>query len=218
MALWRHYEFTQDEPFLRGRAYPILKGASEFLLNILIEDKDGKLMIVPSTSPENSYIHPETQRPVRITKGSTYHNILVRTVFDATLQGAAILDVDDDLRKQLTAALVKIPPIKVGANGTIQEWFGDYKEWEPGHRHMSPLLGLHPFAQITPSAPKLLEAARKTINAYRKDVTAKCYGGDISRKRKLLEKQKKGKKRMKMVGSVEIPQSAFVAVLKTDRD
>lgn len=163
MTLWRHYEFTRDEAFLRERAYPILKGAAQFILHCLVEDKDGSLVFVPSTSPENQYIHPETKKAVRITRGSTYHMTLARVVFEAVIEGARTLKTDAEFRKTLEAALAKFPPIKVGANGTIQEWIEDYKERDPRHRHVSHLLGLHPFALISPDTPKLFAAAGKTL-------------------------------------------------------
>jgi len=163
MTLWRHYEFTQDEAFLRDRAYLVLKGAAEFILDYLVEDADGRLVIVPSTSPENSYIHPQTGKAVRITRASTYHTTIVRAVFEAVVRGSEILGTDEEFRGELKRALGKLPPFQIGKDGTIQEWIEDYKEREPGHRHASHLMGLHPFAQITPRTAELFEAAKKTI-------------------------------------------------------
>jgi alpha-L-fucosidase 2 len=172
MTLWRHYEFTQDREFLKQRAYPILKGASEFIFDYLVQDKDGFLVTTPSTSPENSYIHPQTGKALRLTRGSTYHNLIIRSLFEAVIQAATILERDGEFKAQLSKSLLKIPPIKIGKDGTIQEWIEDYKEQDPHHRHMSHLLGLYPFSLITPEDRELFTAARKTIER-------RGFGGDV---------------------------------------
>jgi len=163
ITLWRHYQYTGDMAYLRDYAYPVLKGAGRFLLDYLVEDPAGTLIIVPSTSPENAYIQPETGEVVRLTQSSAYHMSIVREVFGALIEGSRILDTDEPLRNKLQLDLKKIPPPQIGKDGTLQEWCQDYQEAEPGHRHISHLIGLYPFDQITSRTPDLFKSAARTI-------------------------------------------------------
>jgi alpha-L-fucosidase 2 len=163
LPLWEHYEFTNDTVYLRERAYPVMKGAAEFITGFLVEDEEGNLVTVPSYSPENSYIDPLSGKEFKLTYGPTMDNQIIREVLVNCQKAARILGTDAEWAANLDGILDRLPPDRVATNGTIMEWIREYEEAEPGHRHMSHLFGLHPGTQITPETPELFAAARKTL-------------------------------------------------------
>ena len=163
LTFWRHYQYTQDEDYLREKAYPIMKGASQFILDFLIEDGTGYLVTAPSISPENMFINPKSGKNARITYAATIDIQITIELFNACIESAEILGKDSELVSKMRETLEKLPPVLIGKDGTIREWIEDYEEAEPGHRHMSHLFGLHPGTQITTATPELFDAAKNTI-------------------------------------------------------
>ncbi|MGE5741652.1 MAG: glycosyl hydrolase family 95 catalytic domain-containing protein, partial [Candidatus Aminicenantes bacterium RBG_16_66_30] len=161
--LWDHYEFTADTAFLRNVAYPIMKGSAEFVADFLVPSPEGWLVTAPSHSPENAYIDPKTGKPESLTYAATIDIEIARALFENCIRAAGILGVDAELSARLKELEKKLPPLRIGKFGNLQEWIKDFDEAEPGHRHMSHMLALYPLAQITPETPDLLEAARRTI-------------------------------------------------------
>ncbi len=162
---WEHYRFTQDKEFLKNRAYPILKGLSEFYLDWLIWDKkSGKWVSAPETSPENSYI-AEDGKSAAVSLGSAMGHQIISEVFDNTMEAAKILEIDDAFVKEVSAKREKLHPgVLVGDDGRILEWNEPYEEPEKGHRHMSHLYALHPGDAITVENREAFDAAQKTID------------------------------------------------------
>lgn len=160
--LWEHYAFSHDPKVLRD-IYPVLRGASEFFLAMLIRDpKTGKLVTAPSNSPENSLrLNGHT---ISTVMGPTMDQQIVRELFENTERAATLLGVDAEFQRKLAVTRRQLSPTKIGPDGRILEWLEPYEEVEPKHRHVSHLYGLHPSNQITPrSTPELAAAARKSL-------------------------------------------------------
>lgn len=161
--LWQHFAFTQDRNFLEQRAYPLMKGAAEFALDWLIEGEDGYLITAPSTSPENLYRTPDGYEGAT-TIATTADMAMIRELFDDLIRASEILDSDAEFREELRSARDRLVPYKVGRDGSLQEWFNDWEDADPQHRHQSHLFGLCPGSQIDPdSTPDLAEAARVAL-------------------------------------------------------
>lgn len=154
-----------------------MKGAAEFMLDFLVEAPKGtacpgKLVTNPSYSPENAFLLPNGQRSV-FTYGATMDLEIIHDLLTHCIAASKILDVDADFRKKCERTLAKLAPIKISPKtGRVMEWAEDYEEVEPHHRHTSHLFGLYPGNQINQKAtPKLMEAAKKTLNARGDDGT-----------------------------------------------
>lgn len=163
--LYDHYDFTLDKEFLKTVAYPMMKGSILFILDYLIKSPEGYLVTNPSHSPENSFLVPNsaTKEKSQLCYMPTVDIHIINALFNNFVKSANILAVDADLVSQVKAAQKKLPPLQVAANGTLQEWLKDYEEVEPGHRHMSHLLGLYPLNLITPKDTVFFNAAKKTL-------------------------------------------------------
>jgi alpha-L-fucosidase 2 len=160
-----HFLFSADTAFLRDEAYPMIRGAVQFILDFLVESPEGYLVTNPSHSPENSFFVPGTdhREKSQMTYAPTVDIHIINALFNNFIKAAEILNVDTDMAAKVREAQKRLPPLRVAANGTLQEWISDFEEVEPGHRHMSHLLGLYPLNLISPSTPDLYVAAGKTL-------------------------------------------------------
>ena len=142
--LYRHWQYTRDDKYLKNKFIPLVKGAVRFCLDMLVKDKNGYLVTSPSTSPENMFLFGKEKKPIAITRGSACDMTMISELFENYLSAQRHLGITDELTEEIIEAKSKLKPLTIGKDGVIKEWGEDYLENDPGHRHFSPLYGCYP--------------------------------------------------------------------------
>ncbi len=174
--LWQHYAFTNDKQYLKDFAWPIMKGAALFCLDFLVEDGNGNLVTIPSVSCETRF-RTNDGVTAATSMASTQDMALIRELFNDCIAAIDIIDGEDELRNRLSEARNKLFPYQVGSRGQLQEWFMDFNETEPHHRHMSHLIGVFPGNQINKTnRSELIDAVVKTLNLRGDESTGWAMG------------------------------------------
>lgn len=186
--IWEHYLFTLDKEFLR-EFYPVLKGAAEFCMDWLVE-KDGKLVTSPGTSPENKYITPDGY--VGATSyGNTSDLAMIRECLMDAAEASKVLGVDKSFRKRIKKTLSRLYPYQIGKDGNLQEWYYDWQDQDPYHRHQSHLFGLYPGHHLSvEETPELAAACARTLQIKGDETTGWSTGWRVNLLARLQEGEK----------------------------
>lgn len=147
LHLWDHYAFSGDQQFLRDN-YPQMRGAAQFLLDVLVEDPKHHWLVTPfSMSPEHTY-RDKDGNTASLSPGPTMDIAQIRELFGHCIEAAKILNIDGDFSKRLAATLPKLPPYRINSHGYLQEWIEDWTGGTEGH-NVSPNFPLFPGSTIT---------------------------------------------------------------------
>ena len=161
--LWEHYLYSGDKKFLRDTAYPLMKGATRFIMDWMVPDKDGRLVTAPSMSPENNFYYSD-KKIAEVSVATTMDMGIIRELFDNMLAAEKILGVDQGLAAKISSDRRRLFPYQIGSEGQLQEWYKDYASPEPHHRHVSHLYSLYPADEISVDrTPALAAAAKKSL-------------------------------------------------------
>ena len=186
--IWEHYLFTLDKEFLR-EFYPVLKGAAEFCMDWLVE-KDGKLVTSPGTSPENKYITPDGYAGAT-SYGNTSDLAMIRECLMDAAEASKVLGVDKFFRKRIKKTLSRLYPYQIGKDGNLQEWYYDWQDQDPYHRHQSHLFGLYPGHHLSvEETPELAAACARTLEIKGDETTGWSTGWRVNLLARLQEGEK----------------------------